>query len=127
MVTTLYAGILGILYVGLSLFTIAGRFKHQVNLGSGGNEDMQKRIRMHGNFAEYVPFAILLIFLVELEGASETVVHGLGIVLVVARILHALALYNVSPIPRSREISMVTTLLLILVTAGLCVKAYFIF
>ena len=33
MVTTLYAGILGLMYLGLTFFTIAGRFKYGVNLG----------------------------------------------------------------------------------------------
>ena len=124
MVITLYAGLLGFIYVGLTFFTIKGRFKHRVGLGDGGNEDMARRIRMHGNFAEYVPMALILIFLVELSDFSEALIHGLGMALVLGRVLHAMGVYNVAPINKARQIGMVLTLSVIIVGSVLVLWSY---
>ena len=48
-------------YIGLSARVIRGRGQHRVGLGSGGIDDMERSIRAHGNFAEYVPLTMLLI------------------------------------------------------------------
>lgn len=125
MVTSLYAGILGLIYVGLSIYVIVGRFKHQINLSDGGNEDMLKRIRVHANFMEYVPIALILMVLGEVEGVSEIMVHILGCVLVIGRIFHPLGVLNVIPSVLGRRGGMILTLLVIIVAAVLCIKSYF--
>ena len=48
-----YAAALALIFVGLSIRVIRGRGLHRVNLGSGGVDDMERRIRAHGNFAEH--------------------------------------------------------------------------
>jgi len=88
MITIVYAGILGILYVGLSLYVIAGRYRYKTSLGDGGVPDLEKRIRVHGNFAEYVPFALLLLFMTDYVSYSPIIIHVLGIMLVIGRVLH---------------------------------------
>lgn len=125
MVTSLYAGILGLLFVGLSVFTILGRFKHRVSMGDGGNEDMLKRIRLHGNFAEYVPLALILILLTELGNTSSYVVHALGALLVSGRVFHALGLYNVAPINKSRQIGMACTFFVLIIGSIASIWTYF--
>ena len=62
-----YAAALALLYIGLSARVISGRGLHRINLGSGGIDDMERRIRMHGNFAEYVPLTLLLLLMDELR------------------------------------------------------------
>ena len=88
MITALYAGLLAILYAGLTLYVALGRFKYKVGLGDGGVPALTQRIRMHANFSEYVPFALFLIFLVDYSEYSPIIVHVLGILLIIARILH---------------------------------------
>lgn len=127
MVTSLYAGILGLLYVAISAYTILGRFKHNVNLGDGGNDDMLKRIRVHANFIEYVPFALFLMILAEVEGASETLIHILGVALVIGRLMHSYGVIRVVGSSVGRSGGMVLTLTVIIVAAILCIKSYFIF
>jgi len=124
-ITSLYAGLLGLIYIYLTYFTIKGRFKHRVGMGDGGNEDMQRRIRMHGNFAEYVPFALILIFLTETGNMAPWFIHGLGIALVIGRISHAVGLYNIAPINKARQIGMILTLLVIIIGALTSIFAYF--
>ena len=84
--TLLYASLLGILIVVLGLRVSLRRRRHHVSLGDGGDPQLTFRIRALGNFVEYVPFAILLTALVELSGGRAAVLHGIGSVLLVARI-----------------------------------------
>lgn len=48
--------------------------------------------RVHGNFAEYTPFTITLLFLAELNGAPTAWVHAAYSALFVARVAHSIAL-----------------------------------
>ena len=50
-------------------------------------------MRVHSNFAEYVPLALVMLVLVEGQGAHAAVVHGLGLCLLAGRLAHA---YGVS-------------------------------
>ncbi|KAB1069877.1 glutathione S-transferase [Methylobacterium planeticum] len=86
--TAFYTGLFAMLYVGLSAWVVATRVNSDVLHGDGGNETLEKRIRAQGNFGEYVPFAVLLIALLEAGGSGHTLVQSLLIVLLVARILH---------------------------------------
>ncbi|NBX03235.1 MAG: hypothetical protein EBR02_04075 [Alphaproteobacteria bacterium] len=91
-VTAFFAAILGLMYVALSVFVIKGRVKHQVGLGDGGHSDMQRRIRAHANFAEYVPFALILLALNEMRSLPQWALMLLGFTLLLGRVLHAYSL-----------------------------------
>ena len=80
---------------------------------------MQRLIRMHGNFAEYVPFALLLLFMLDSTRFSPVMIHVLGIMLVVGRIAHAIGFSKSSYFTPGRGIGVVLTLLTILITAVL--------
>lgn len=89
--TLLYAGLLGLLYLVLSIRVVVLRRRHGVGLGSGGERELQRAIRAHANFAEYVPIAVLLIWLLDAGTAAPAwLVHLLGLALVVGRALHGL-------------------------------------
>ena len=109
-VTTLYAGLLGLFYVALAANVIRTRVALQVNLGDGGQEILQRRIRAHGNFAEYVPLALLLLAFLESGGRPDWVIHGLGGLLLAGRLAHAYALSSSSRRPAARVGGMVATL-----------------
>ncbi|MBX9806079.1 MAG: MAPEG family protein [Alphaproteobacteria bacterium] len=88
----LFSGIFGLLYIYLSAQVTLLRVKYQVGLGHGGHLDLLKAIRIHGNFSEYVPFALFLMFLSELIGGQSWMIHTLGVILVIARVLHIVGL-----------------------------------
>ena len=88
-ITPLYAALLALLFVGLSLRTLRLRRKLRIVIGDAGNETMLRAMRVHSNFAEYVPLSLFLILLVEVTGASGTFVHGLGLAVLAGRVLHA--------------------------------------
>ena len=90
-----YAAVLVLIFVVLSARVIQMRNTEKIVLGSGGNLTLERRIRVHGNFAEYVPFAILLLAFMEMQQHSRYLIHILCLILVVARIIHA---FGVTPV-----------------------------
>ena len=90
-VTPLYAGILVLWFVVLSLRVVNIR-RRGVSFGDNGDRAITRVVRAQGNFAEYVPIALLMMGFLEADHYSIYWLHALGIVLVVARVLHGLAL-----------------------------------
>lgn len=87
--TSIYAGLCGLLMVWLALQTIKVRRANKVKLGDGGDFELQSAIRAHGNFAEYMPITIILLFLLEYNGMHYLVIHVIGIAFLVGRWTHA--------------------------------------
>lgn len=46
-------------------------------------------MRVHGNCAEYAPFGLLLMLMVELQQGPQIAVASIGLVLLVGRLVHA--------------------------------------
>ena len=86
-VTSLYAGILALLFAALSIWVVVGRVQTDTMQGSG-SDALARRIGAQGNFAQYVPFALLLMGLLEASGAGHALIHGLGLVLLLSRLAH---------------------------------------
>jgi len=91
-ITAFYAGFLALIFAVLSTWVIAGRFKLKILHGDGGSDAMNRRMRAHGNFAEYVPFTLLLVGLFEASGGSPMIVRVLLIALTVARLMHPIGM-----------------------------------
>lgn len=91
-VTSLYAAILTIIYVLLSFNVVRNRWKFKVGIYSKGNLPLDLAIRAHGNFFEYVPFALILMGMIEMGGGNLRWLHITGQVLVASRLLHCFGL-----------------------------------
>lgn len=89
MITSLYAAILTLFIVWLSLRVIRLRGSKKVRLGDGGYSELQVAIRAHGNAVEYIPLALVLLALLEFSHARAALIHAGGIVIVAGRLLHA--------------------------------------
>ncbi len=118
-ITPLYAGILALLFFALSLRVIAVR--RRVSLGDGGDPVVLRRMRGHANFAEYVPLILLMMAFLELNQTSATLLHGIGLTLVAARLLHGYALSFSQKFVFGRFFGTFLTLGLLVVAGGLCV------
>src|SRR3954447_24911313 len=88
-VVPIYAAVLALVFLLLSISVIRGRGRYQVTIGSGTAPDLERRIRVHANFAEYVPFTLLLLTIAELRGAPAGRLHVMCLCLLVGRVLHA--------------------------------------
>lgn len=87
-----YVALLALLSIALAYNVIRGRYKFQVGLGDGGEKELNRRIRAHGNYSEYAPLIIGLLILLPLLGAKEWMVHLVGLTGLVGRIAHAIGL-----------------------------------
>ena len=93
MITPFYASLLAFIFVALSVRTLLLRRKLKIGVGAGENHQMLRAMRVHANFSEYVPFALLLSLMIELLNGLTSLVHFVCICLVIGRVLHA---YGVS-------------------------------
>ncbi len=107
-VTSLYAAIFGLLLIPITYAVGLRRMKTRTSFLDGGDEILLRRMRSHGNFVEYVPFALVLIGLAELNGAPITYVHGMGALLLLSRVVHYVVI-NFKPIVIIRVMSMLGT------------------
>ena len=89
----MYAALLGFLFFYLSVRTIGLRRRFQIGIGSKENDEMLRGMRVHSNFAEYVPITLILIYFVEIQGGHQLLIHALGVLLLAGRSVHA---YGVS-------------------------------
>jgi len=126
-VTAFFAGILGIIYLGLAFLVIRKRYSLRLSLGDGGQDAMMRRIRAHANFAEYVPFCLILLALNEMHHAPQKLVFFLGALLVIGRLSHAYSLITaeVKSAPKIifRQIGMVSTFAVLLVNSLMLILA----
>ena len=88
-VTPLYAALLALFFVALSIRTIGLRRRFRVAIGSGRKALLQRAMRVNANFAEYVPLALVLIYFVELHDGPRLHIHLMGSALIGGRLLHA--------------------------------------
>lgn len=91
-VTLLYAGLLGLFMALLSIRVPMKRGAIQATWGDAGDNDLATRIRVFGNFVEYVPAILVLMLLLELSGAPFWALHLTGGATLAARLVHALSL-----------------------------------
>ena len=95
MVTALYAALLAILLFILSIRVIGLRGNPAfafIAHGKGDEELLQRAIRAHGNFTEYVPMMLILLYFLEASGTSDAKLHVLGGAFLLGRIAHGLCM-----------------------------------
>ncbi|HZF22181.1 MAG TPA: MAPEG family protein [Burkholderiales bacterium] len=119
-VTPVYAGLLVLWFLVLA-WRVIRRRGHGISLGDGGDAAMLRVIRGHANFAEYVPLALLLMAILELCNFSAYVLHGLGAMLLIGRLLHGYALSFTDKFQFGRFWGTTLTFLVLGVGAVLCV------
>lgn len=103
MITAIYAAVLGLWLAFLFLHIVRLRYKHKVGLGTGGQEELQAAIRIHGNFTETVPYILILMILIEMMyGHHGWLIHLFGVALVASRLLHFRGLKKSAGVTRER-------------------------
>ena len=113
-IVPIYAAMLAFLYIALSARVIQARRSAKVAIGARGDVHLERKMRVHANFAEYVPFALLLATFIEMQGRPAWLIHLLCLALVAGRV------YGVSQEHenfRLRMAGMATTLTVLAVMA----------
>ena len=98
-VVPFYAALLVLLFIALSLRVIRLRRATGVPIGHAGEHRLERSARVHANFAEYVPLALILLGLLEQAGASRPALIAYGVLLVAFRVAHVIGIPMKAPNP----------------------------
>lgn len=112
MVSALYVVFGALLIIKFSLDVVRLRRQYRISIGDGGVSDLQLAIRIHGNAVEYIPLAVLLLVVMEMNGADIWLIHLLGLFFFFGRLLHAWGLRSRTMLWRRN--GMILTLLTLL-------------
>jgi uncharacterized membrane protein YecN with MAPEG domain len=116
------AGLLGLLAVSLTVSVGRLRMQKKIYLGDGGDPEMLSAIRAHGNFMEYVPLCLVLIYFAsDYYGYWPVAIASL--ILLISRVLHAGGLLGF--IPLGRTIGATGTTIILAAASAMCVYVGF--
>ena len=120
MITGLTAGILGLLYVLLSVLVVVNRGSSKVTLGDGDGDHaaLLMAIRAHANFAEYTPYILVLLAYMELVMGQNLFVQSEAAALILARVLHAMGMYAGGTNPMRAMGFLLTMVVLFMLSGG---------
>ena len=105
-----YAALFALIFTFLSARTIRIRRSQQVAVGTGGNALLERAVRVHGNFAEYVPITLIILSFDEARLVSPILLHILCIALLIGRVTHAVGVAQPNENFRLRVTAMILTL-----------------
>jgi uncharacterized protein len=112
-----YAAIFAFIYLALSIQVIRLRRRTKAAIGTRGDVNLERKIRVHANFAEYVPFALLLLTFAEMQGGPAWLIHLICLALLAGRTIHAYGVSQVHEDYRLRSAGMALTFAVIALTA----------
>ena len=119
-ITALYAGLLTLLFLVLSFRTIGARRSARVEIGDGSDQELLRRMRVHANFAEYAPLALVLMGLAESLKLPGIWLHAIGAVLLLGRAVHAYGLSQTPHVMQMRVFGMMATFTALIASAAAC-------
>lgn len=115
-ITAIYAALAAFAMVYLSVRVIRLRRSRKVSVGHGGDPALERAMRLHGNFIEYVPLLLVLLGIAELQGLPGWGVHLIALVITAGRVMHFIGFRSAEAPGLFRVLGMVctfTTLLLL--------------
>ncbi|MDR7194129.1 MAPEG family protein [Luteimonas terrae] len=117
-ISLLIASLHVLLYLVLTIRVVMHRNVHKIGIGTGGDEALSRKVRVHANFVEYVPLGLLLLALLELAAINTALLWTFGIALLVARVLHAIGLGGSAGYSFGRATGALLTFATLLAMAG---------
>ncbi|MDF1629926.1 MAG: MAPEG family protein [Alcanivoracaceae bacterium] len=106
-ITALYTALFLLLMLALAANVVRWRLKAKVSLGDGGNKDLARAMRCHGNATEYVPLVLLGMALLEMLGTSNMAMHLYGGLFLLARLAHPLGISQPKKVNVLRQLGIV--------------------
>lgn len=88
MVSALYVVTGALFLIVLTLQVVRLRRQYRVAHGDGGFYELQIAIRIHGNAVETIPLALLLLVMMEMNGAEIWMLHLVALLFFIGRGLH---------------------------------------
>lgn len=119
-----YVALGALLVLALAIRVMWLRNVYGIGMGGGEHKDLSRAIRAHANAVEYLPIAMLLLVLLALEQTRPALLHACGIVLIAARVLHAIGLSAHAGRSFGRVVGAGLSLLVMLAMAALLIFRY---
>jgi uncharacterized protein len=119
-----YAALFGLVFVYLSVRTLLLRRRLRISIGDGDSPEMLRAMRVHSNFAEYVPLSLILIYFVEVQGGHPLFLHTLCIALLAGRLCHAFGVSRTVEDYRFRVFGMAMTFTAIILASLALLAGY---
>jgi len=110
-ITLTTAGAAALINLWLAMRVGRVRGAEKVSIGDGGSAPLIAAMRAHANFAEYTPFVLILIGLIELALGSSLWLWLVAGVFLIGRVLHGLGMTGMKS---GRAIGTATTFLALL-------------
>lgn len=109
----------------LSIRIIKLRRKYLIGIGTGGNEELARAVRAHGNFIEQTPLILLMILALDYTTQSILLIHFLGASLIIGRLLHAYGISQSAGKSFGRIVGMLSTFCVGLICSGMLITKAF--
>lgn len=116
----LYVGLFIILFILLKVNVGRVRSAEKIIFGDGANERLQRAQRVQGNAVEDVPVTLIGILGLGALSAPVLLIHGLGALFLIGRILHAVGLGGSSGGSPGRMFGTLLTAIVMLATGLGC-------
>ncbi len=94
MVSSLYVILGALLLLKLSFNVARLRNLYRISFGDGGFYELQVAMQLYGNAIESIPVAVILLIMMEMNGAEIWMIHIDGIMLIIGHLLHIYGLYH---------------------------------
>lgn len=108
-ITALYAALGALLLVVLTIRVIKLRQRLRIGIGTGDKPELARAIRVHGNFIESAPMALIVMALAESMGVAGSLIHAAGMIFISSRVMHAIALSRTTHYSLGRFLGMAGT------------------
>ena len=89
LITAFFASVLTFIYIKLAKNVIRLRRESNISVGHGKSEPLEKAIRAHANFNEYVPLGLILMACLEINNFNTLIIILVGGLFLIGRFLHA--------------------------------------
>lgn len=122
-ITPIYAAILGLMLIALTVAVVAKRARTGINLFHETDMMLGSAIRRHGNFIELVPMALILMAMAELAGTPAGWLHAMGATLVLARAVHPFGINPEGSAVAARIVGSVGTWVVMLAAIAMILSA----
>ncbi|WP_290494329.1 MAPEG family protein [Hyphomonas sp. UBA4494] len=91
-VAGVYVAVNMLLLIYLAFRVVSVRQSAKVSVGTGGNEMLELRTRVHGNATEYIPSMLVGLVILALMGLPAWAIHVAGGVFTLGRLMHVIGL-----------------------------------
>lgn len=110
-ITTIFLAVATLMYLVLTFRVFVLRDKTGIHLGLGESETLTRAVRAHGNFIEYVPLLLFIMWMLEYNIGDTWFVWLFGLTFIIGRCFHAYGMWSTNSPRWARFVGMNCTII----------------